>query len=174
MIYYISDLHLFHDNIIKYEDRPYKNVFEMNEDIVKIWNKKVKKEDKVYIVGDFSFGGPEESNKILLRLNGKKYLVSGNHDFHLLSKRLFNKNIFEETNEYQRIRDNGRDVILFHYPILVWDKQHYGSYHLYGHVHSNKDSNHPLHHLPKNSYNVSWDKIKEPMTLDEIINFYGG
>ena len=55
MIYYTSDLHLFHDNIIRLCNRPYKNVYEMNDDIVERWNNKVKPDDDVYILGDMFF-----------------------------------------------------------------------------------------------------------------------
>ena len=80
MIYFSSDHHFWHANVIKYCDRPYASVQVMNEDLVTKWNETVKPEDTVYYLGDFSmaFRAVELYSH---RLNGTKYLVPGNHDF---------------------------------------------------------------------------------------------
>lgn len=83
MIFFTSDTHLFHSNIIKYCKRPFKDVFEMNEEIVKRWNEVVSKEDTVFHLGDFmlySKTREEAAKEIMSRLNGTKHLVLGNHD----------------------------------------------------------------------------------------------
>ena len=81
MIYYISDTHFYHENIIKICKRPYSTINEMNEDIVKKWNKKVKKGDSVFFLGDFSHKClDEDAIKIVKELNGKKFFIKGNHD----------------------------------------------------------------------------------------------
>ncbi len=80
MIFFTSDLHFFHANVIKYCARPYSSVEEMNEMLVKNWNEVVGPEDTVYCLGDFSMAfRPVET--FTARLNGKKFLVPGNHDF---------------------------------------------------------------------------------------------
>lgn len=80
MIYFTSDLHIWHTNVIKYCDRPYSSVEEMNEMLVKNWNDTVGPDDIVYCLGDFSMAArPVET--FTPRLNGTKYLVPGNHDF---------------------------------------------------------------------------------------------
>jgi calcineurin-like phosphoesterase family protein len=80
MIFFTSDLHIYHTNVIKYCARPYSSVEEMNEMLVKNWNDVVGPEDTVYCLGDFSMAfRPVET--FSPRLNGKKYLVPGNHDF---------------------------------------------------------------------------------------------
>lgn len=174
MIYYISDTHFGHKNIINYEHRPFKCVEEMNETLIYNWNKKVKPEDDIYILGDFSsYSATNENNiKILKRLNGKKHLVLGNHDS-FARKPSFDKTLFESINDYREINDNGRHVCLFHYPIAVYDRQHYGSYHCYGHVHSK------MHLVPEQlrksgrAFNVGVDVNNyEPVTLDELIERY--
>lgn len=80
MKYFTSDLHFGHKNIIKYEDRPFSSVEEMDEFLIYKWNSKVGKNDEVYILGDFGFVSGTRANELLDRLNGKKFLIKGNHD----------------------------------------------------------------------------------------------
>jgi calcineurin-like phosphoesterase family protein len=80
MIYFTSDLHFWHANVIKYCNRPFASIDEMNEKLIKNWNETVKPEDTVYCLGDLSLAvRPVEV--YTKRLNGTKYLVPGNHDF---------------------------------------------------------------------------------------------
>ena len=169
MKYYTSDLHLCHTNIIKYENRPFSSADEMNNYIIYKWNNKVKPKDEVYILGDFAFCDGITANALLKQLNGKKYLITGNHDSFLQDKN-FDRSLFEWIRDYAKIKDNGEKLILFHYPIAVWDCQHHGSIHLYGHVHSNTAEHHPLLFKLDNAYNVGVDvQDYEPKTLDEIL-----
>lgn len=175
MKYYIADLHFYHKNIIKYENRPFSSIEEMNEHMISEWNKKVKEKDEVYILGDFAFTNGENANKLLKRLNGKKYLIIGNHDSFLKDK-TFDRNLFENIYHYYSMHDGDKFVVLFHYPIAVWDKQHYGAIHLYGHVHSGLDAEgtqrHPILPMLENAYNVGVDVIGyAPMTLREILYY---
>lgn len=80
MIFFTSDLHFWHANVIKYCGRPYSSVEEMNEAMVTNWNAVVGPDDEVYCLGDFSLAiRPVELYS--RRLNGRKYLVPGNHDW---------------------------------------------------------------------------------------------
>ena len=81
MIYFIADTHFNHANIIKYCNRPFKNTYEMNEYIIKKWNSVVKEADTVYHLGDVGFGSLQEVKSLVERLNGRKILLRGNHDF---------------------------------------------------------------------------------------------
>ena len=81
MIYFIADTHFNHANIIKYCNRPFKNTYEMNEYIIKKWNCVVKEADTVYHLGDVGFGSLQEVKSLVERLNGRKILLRGNHDF---------------------------------------------------------------------------------------------
>ena len=77
-IFFIGDTH-FHDaNILKYENRPFKSVEDMNKTLINNWNSVVNKSDAVYVVGDF--GAEMRELEILDKLNGTKYLIVGNHD----------------------------------------------------------------------------------------------
>lgn len=79
-IWVTSDTHFNHENIIKYSDRPFSSVKEMNEKMVENWNSVVKPGDKVYHLGDVYMGDGEGAYKILSKLHGKKRLILGNHD----------------------------------------------------------------------------------------------
>lgn len=80
MIYTLSDNHFFHKKIIEYENRPFKNINEMNDYMIYKWNSIVKQDDNVLYVGDFSFANKEKTKNILKSLNGEKILIKGNHD----------------------------------------------------------------------------------------------
>lgn len=79
MLYFSSDHHFDHKNIIKYCDRPFASIEEMNKTLITYWNETVTPEDEVYYLGDFSLSTKAAEN-YTKRLNGKKYLIPGNHD----------------------------------------------------------------------------------------------
>ena len=171
-IFYISDLHLCHKNIMDFCERPYNTVEEMNEDIIEKWNSVVTPNDVVRILGDIAFPKSQEDIeqviKLVKRLNGNKTLIIGNHDHKLLKDERFIR-LFSSIENYMMVKDNGRKVILFHYPIEEWDGFYKGSIHLYGHVHNNDVGLKDI----KNRYNVSADVIGfTPRTLDELIEIY--
>ena len=175
MKYYISDLHIGHKNVIKFDNRPFFDLKEMLETIITKWNNAVKPTDEVYILGDF-FWDNDEAPDILSRLNGKKYLIKGNHD--RLNSQM--KSHFEWVKDYDEIKDNGRHVVLCHYPIAHWHNADYGYIHLYGHIHKARDSR-PFdgykeqmrdRGLPYECYNAGCMlpyMRYTPRTLDEIV-----
>ena len=166
MIYYTSDLHLFHYNIIRLCNRKYGTIEEMNNDIITKWNAKVKPDDEVYILGDmfYKFDDIQQVKDMLNALNGKKHLIKGNHDKFL--KQLRWQDYFESLDLYKEIDDNGRMVCMFHYPIEEWNGYYRNSYMLYGHVHENMDD---IKRHPR-KFNVGVDVNGfEPKTLDELI-----
>lgn len=169
--FYISDPHFFHENIIHLCDRPFKSVEEMNETIVTNWNSVVEKGDLVYILGDFAmrWQDPKQVYDILERLNGQKFLVRGNHD--RLHKDAKFRSYFEFIKDYETVNDDGRMVVLFHYPIEDWNGRFRGSYHLFGHIHQNEKNAHPM---PRR-YNVSVDVNNyTPQTLNQLIEKHSG
>ena len=148
MRYYIADCHFFHENLnTQMDHRGFENAGAMNAHMLEKWNTRVRKRDEVIILGDLSFGGPEETHALLQQLNGKLFLVEGNHDMFLRDKK-FSQDIerFEWILPYKEIHDAGRKVILSHYPIPFYNGQYYKdktghpkTYMLYGHVHNTKD-----------------------------------
>lgn len=137
MKYYISDTHFEHNSIINFDQRPFGSVAEMRESMIDKWNEIVTDEDEVYILGDFCFSKKAENwTSILKALKGKKYLIKGNHDILKNNGWEEVKDYFVGIYDYLEVKDNGRLVMLSHYPMLHF-KQDYldNTYMLYGHVH---------------------------------------
>lgn len=131
-IWFTSDTHFGHANIIRFCNRPFDNIEEMNEALIRNWNECVQPNDDVYHLGDFSFERKPENTA--RRLNGNKHLIKGNHDkrHHLkLIAPFFNwiKDVYELKVD-KKIR-----VWLSHYAHRRWPKSHHGTIHLYGHSH---------------------------------------
>ncbi len=146
MRYYISDLHFFHEALnTKMDCRGFEDTKQMNERMIEVWNRKVRKKDEVVILGDLSLGGTEETNEVLERLKGRLFLILGNHDIQV-GKRGFRQERFEWIRPYAELHDNGRKVILCHYPVFCYNGQYRRdkegnpkTYMLYGHVHNTLD-----------------------------------
>lgn len=79
-VWFTSDTHFWHENIIRFCNRPFSSIQEMNEELIRRWNETVPEEGVVFHLGDFAFGGAKEWNEVMFRLNGKIYLILGNHD----------------------------------------------------------------------------------------------
>ena len=133
--FYISDLHFGCQN--KYEGR----TLEHDQLIIDNWNRVVRNNDTVYILGDIGRIGNSKENEYLCKcisvLKGHKICILGNHDAGLKDIRL--RQLFSEVCEYKEIVDNydgiNHKLVLSHYPILMWNGQHKGYIHIYGHVH---------------------------------------
>ena len=145
MRYYISDLHFFHRRIKDMDKRDFETLFEMHEYMIAQWNNKVRKNDEVFVLGDLSFGNGTETYELLSRLNGRITLIEGNHDHRFLDDRNFVDN-FENIYSYDEKRDDGRIVIMSHYPMPFYNSQFrrdengkLRTYMLYGHVHNTFD-----------------------------------
>ena len=135
MNYYISDLHIHHKNVIRFDNRPFADTDLMNAVLVNNWNERITEDDHVYVLGDAFWKNEEESLKILKELKGHLHLVRGNHD--AVKGRL--RFQWESIEDYMEVNDNGRFVILSHYPIPFYRNQHYGAVMLYGHVHNTRE-----------------------------------
>lgn len=146
MRYYISDLHFYHANMnTQMDQRGFASFEEMNEYMIEQWNRKVRKNDEVVILGDFSIAKGEKTNELLQRLKGKKYLIVGNHD-RFLNDKTFDRSLFKRIELYMELNDNKRKVILSHYPVFCYNGQYRLNdqgepkvYMLYGHVHNTYD-----------------------------------
>ena len=132
-----SDYHYNHDNVIKFDQRPYNNVKLMNEDLIKQHNSITDDKSLTFLIGDIAMGkSVSEVVSYLHRMNGKKILIKGNHDFGFLKDSSF-RNCFELIENYYAPSIEGTKVVMFHYPIWEWDKIHRGAIHLHGHTHKN-------------------------------------
>jgi len=137
-IWFTSDFHLSHSNVIKHDNRPFENVYYMHEHIIRKWNEKVFANDIVFYLGDLTLGDWRKAKQIVDRLKGKIYFILGNHDKASKIERI---NRFELVEDYieLNIDDKGKkyQLILCHYPLLTWNKKHFGTIHLHGHSHGN-------------------------------------
>lgn len=146
MRYYISDLHFFHESLLtKMDNRGFASCEEMNSYIVARWNKKVRRQDEVVILGDVSMERGKRTSDMLEQLNGSLYLIKGNHDTYLKDRR-FDVSRFEWVKDYEELRDNKRKIVLSHYPVFCYNGQYRRdgdgnptTYMLYGHVHNTAD-----------------------------------
>jgi len=141
--FYTADLHIGHKNIIKYCNRPFEDVDDMNEQLIKRWNRKVSKGDDVYIIGDVAVCDAREAAKHLSCLNGNKLLVAGNHDRRNIKNKEFKKQFGWIKDLYiakipdTDAHDDLQRIFMFHYACRTWDKCGWESWHLYGHSHGN-------------------------------------
>ena len=135
MIYYIADMHFGHENVLRFDSRPFFDTNQMEKEMIGSWNARVTEADTVYLLGDAFWRNEENSVRILQRLNGHKYLILGNHD--RVKGRL--RPMWESIEPYAEINDGDTLVILSHYPIPFYKNQHYGSVMLYGHVHGTRE-----------------------------------
>lgn len=137
MIHFTSDTHWGHTNIIKYSNRPFDSVEDMNEALIANWNAVVKYDDTVYHLGDFAFLPYDNLKRTARRLNGTKHFIYGNHDkeIHRHEADLIRSGTFASIQNYYELKHDGQFIVLFHYGQRVWNKGHHGSIHLYGHSH---------------------------------------
>lgn len=141
MIYFTSDTHFGHANIIKYCNRPFASVAEMDDHMIKAWNSRVKPGDTVYHLGDFGFDKPERLKEILQELNGQKWLIWGNHDKTLQQHKSLQEHFIKCVNLHEisiTDKDASREsqkIVMCHYAMLVWNKSHHGAWMLHGHSH---------------------------------------
>jgi calcineurin-like phosphoesterase family protein len=157
MIYFTADTHFSHANIIKYCNRPFKDVQEMNETLIDNWNSVVQDSDTVYVLGDFGFG---DCSKIIQKLKGIKILIIGSHDKDTI--RLC-KSYFKFITPLYELKQDNYHITLCHYCMRIWPKSHYNSWHLYGHSHGS------LEPIGK-SWDVGVDKNSFiPLSLNNII-----
>lgn len=138
-VFVCADLHFSHSNIIKYEDRPFKDKDDMNEGLIRNWNSVVTGEDTVFVLGDVAFCNKSKAKELVSRLNGRKILIMGNHD-RVKSPKYWEEVGFDFVSPYPILY---RGCILRHEPpvddegdLFVPESPYYQ---IYGHVHGSED-----------------------------------
>ena len=143
-VWFTSDTHFGHTNIVTYSERPFDDVYEMNEALVRNWNAVVRAGDVVYHLGDFALCDAASATKIVKCLSGQKYLVFGNHDKVLRKDESFLKN-WIWAKDVADIKVGLQRVVLMHYAMRVWNQSHRGAWQLHGHSHGSlKEESHLL------------------------------
>jgi len=134
-LFFTSDLHFFHDNIIKYCSRPFANALEMNEQLIYNWNEVVPDDGNVFMAGDFIHTGRIESvQNIVDKLNGKIWWILGNHCYQSRHDRKIVSDIVQgrqmDVATVLIKNDNDQRLFISHYPHLYWLRD---TWHLHGH-----------------------------------------
>lgn len=180
-VFFTSDLHFGHKNIIEFCKRPFNSVEEMDEALIENWNSVVKPNDLVFNLGDFAFAPHWRWHELLARLNGNHILILGNHD---ISRWPGDKvmELFYRVEQQMILKVEEQYIYLNHYPFLCYGGTYrpagYTVWQLHGHVHSSpldtdkrgKDNKRLSLRFPyqydvgvdnNNFTPVSWNQIKE-------------
>lgn len=195
-IFFVSDTHANHANIIKFCNRPFNDVQEMNDEMVKRWNEKVPNDGIVFHLGDFAWGGYNVWKNFREQLNGEIYLIKGNHCLKNMTSTA--KELFKDTQMQMRIEVEGRKIWLNHFPFLCYSGTYRDTesieYNLFGHTHlsnhlsrnNGKDCERCFNNLFSTQYDVgvdfnefapiSWhevdEKIKEQIKTSKNLSMW--
>lgn len=176
---FIADTHFGHTQILKDSRPQFKSIEEMDNYIIDNINKKMTRNDTLYIVGDFSYRSKTSPIEYLKAIKPKKVLILGNHDewFKKLTNEEKEKYLVngkdKSFNEF-RLKKNSIELYFCHYPRLAWNRSHYfgTTFSICGHIHNRTDGTvaAELFHLVKNQFNAGVDINNfEPVTFKELI-----
>lgn len=183
--HFTADTHFGHASIIRFSKRPFADVNEMDERLIKNWNEVVKPNDDVYHLGDFNFRSTLSTGYYISRLNGRIHLIEGNHDdqYALKEWKAFQKArltvklalggrpMFESVQAVKYLKLYGESITLYHYAQRVWRNSHHGAWHLFGHSHNSLPSYHrsmdvgvdAQHYTP-----ISFEQVREWMKDKDV------
>lgn len=172
-VFFTSDLHLKHENIIKFCHRPYATIEEHDEAIIQNWNDIVTPDSDIFMLGDFIWTAHIPTVTYLLnKLNGRIWWVMGNHDY---QNRLHRDEISKvvEGRQYDIIRTiiDDKQFTMCHFPMMFWDRN---AYMLYGHVHGgdNSTANEQVSPHPK-MYDVGVDNNNyTPISFHDLMKHF--
>ena len=161
---FTADTHFGHANIIRFCDRPFTDLFHMDETLIENWNRVVKPGQTVFHLGDFAFKASQSRAAVIShRLNGNIVLIQGNHD------NPHTVRLFDEVHDLAEVIVAGQRIVLCHYAMRVWPASHHGSWQLFGHSHG------ALPPMPgKMALDIgvdSWDY--RPVRFDQIADAMG-
>ncbi len=142
-IFVTADLHLGHENIIKYCHRPFKNARAMDKQLIRNWNDDVNPEDRVYIVGDFIYKASRNWRDYAGELNGTKFFIIGNHDDLAGSAARSQRELYLW----------GMKFLLMHSPYDI--PLHYPNWVIHGHTHNHSTEIFPFISYENKTVNVS-------------------
>ncbi len=161
MHWYTADLHLNHEAVIRFCNRPFSSASEMDGRICDAICSTVRPDDDLWIIGDFAFANATSRPSIQERfasLPGRKHLVAGNHDLKWIRDLPW-----DSVHDIVSVKDEDSTFVLCHYPMITWPRARYGTIQLFGHVHNNWRGS-------RNSVNVGvdvWDFA--PVSRSDIL-----
>ena len=144
-IWFTSDLHFGHRNVIKFCNRPFADEKEMGKSLIENWNNTVSDNDIVFVLGDtFWFNDSHSIKKVLSQLKGKDiYILPGNHDEFESYHRVVDPRIHLCADVvccwFTQEGQPKREFWLSHYPMMTWPHRENGAYQFFGHIHSQPD-----------------------------------
>ncbi len=182
-VFFTSDLHFGHENIIGLDKRPFSSANDMDDELVRRWNAKVGNGDTVYVLGDMMWkSGNDIAYNLIRSLNGHIILIRGNHDRFLSNAKA--KSALGDVKDYAEIKvvlEDGtvRRCTLSHYFMPFYNGHWRGVIHLHGHSHLTTEAEQEFRIAKELNaagfvneiYNVGcmyWNY--EPVTLDEILS----
>lgn len=168
MVYFTSDQHLGHKNIIRLCARPFATLEEMDETLIERWNKKVGNGDRVYILGDLFFRASDPES-VLKRLKGRKTLILGNHDSSWIGKVDMSR-YFESVHTMLETSEVEHPLTLCHYPMMTFNHC-MKAYMIHGHIHGNTNADYwPYLKAHERILNASVEVNNyEPVTFAELV-----
>ena len=165
-IWITSDLHFWHKSILVFckDTRPWGTLEEMHQALIDEWNSKVKPDDIIFSLGDFSFKGKEATEEILSKLNGKKVMILGNHDKVLRNSGKKGEFGIIDIVDYLELRVDGVKICMSHFPFLDWNRKQHQSVMLHGHLHGVK-----YHTNVGKIMDVGYDVEGKIFNIDEVL-----
>lgn len=183
-IFFTSDHHFNHANIINYSKRPFQSVMDMDEILVERWNSVVSHKDVVYYVGDLTLGNYQFASTVLSMLKGTIVFIEGSHDKWLRDydegypPRSASGTPVKLFPPVANINERGKIITLCHYAMRSWDRSHYGTWHLFGHHHGALEPYGLSFDIGVDTHNFypwSLEEVEEKMnTLSPIVDYSKG
>jgi calcineurin-like phosphoesterase family protein len=170
MTYFTSDLHFGDEHYLFVDSRPFKDIEDMDQSLILAWQKTVKAEDDVFVVGDLiSHNRTHDAAYYLSRLPGHLHLIVGNHD-HTFLEDPNNHKYFESIDQIKKINLEDKEIILCHYPMAEWENSIRGSYHIYGHIHAFRNASYQYMATLDKAYNCGCMICGyRPVTFEELV-----
>lgn len=139
MMYFTSDFHFGHQNIIRHDKRPFTSIDEMDQAIIYNWNTYVTDKDDIYYLGDWTYrceenDPPNTAEGYLKLLAGRIHIIFGNHD-RRYARKIADK--FRSHADLRELKYEHQKITLCHYAMRTWPSSHHGSWMLHGHSHCN-------------------------------------
>lgn len=164
MIWFVSDTHFRHKRVLSLSNRPFSTIEEHDSYLINQINKYVKQRDTLYHLGDYAFSDYVEVREQIKCEN--IHLIAGNHDEIQRYKKLL---IFCRIWDVCEMKYNHQKIFLSHYPHAYWPSSHYGSYHLYGHMHGQREQTLDDCFPGRRSMDVGVDCTGyRPISIDEV------
>lgn len=169
-IFFTADTHFWNEDAIRNGLRDFTSVEDMNKALIENWNSVVSDADDIFHLGNFSSGDAKQNLEILSQLNGRKHLILGNTDWKMLSE---SSNGLEDywlsVEHYLELQVKELKIVLSHYPMLVWNESHAGSWMLHGMCHGGAN----LLNLDCNRHDVGVDNCEyRPIEVNEIYEVF--